>query len=90
MPACVECGKTMEMGYTIIENKIYCPDCAEKHPVVVEANRLREKEERAMEIIAEGLWKLTAGDVKKFGPKDKEITKDEFVEVVKRRRLLGR
>jgi len=92
MPVCVECGKSMEMGYTIIENQIYCPECAEKHPVVIEAAKRREKEEAAMEIMAEAFWQLASGgkSVKKLGPKGKELTKEEFKEVVKARRLLFR
>jgi predicted RNA-binding Zn-ribbon protein involved in translation (DUF1610 family) len=92
MPTCVDCGKTIEMGYTVIENKIYCPECAEKHPLVIEANKRREQEEIAMDIMAEAMWALASGgkSVKKLGPKGKELTKEEFKEVVKARRLVFR
>jgi len=72
------------MGYTVIENQIYCPECAEKHPLVIEAAKRREKEEAAMEIMAEAMWQLASG------PKGKELTKEEFKEVVRARRLLLR
>ena len=80
------CGKEMSQGYTVIENKFYCPDCAAKHPVTKAAEERRQKEEMAAEIEAEAMWKQVMGDIKTATVRGKEITKDEFVEIMKRRR----
>jgi len=80
------CGKEMSQGYTVIENKFYCPDCAAKHPVTKAAEERREKEQLAAEIEAEAMWNQVVGDKRSTTKKGKEITKDEFVEIVKSRR----
>ncbi len=72
----------MRVGYVVIDNQIYCPYCAEKHPRVQEMRRRIAMEEKMNEIIAEALWKLSVGDKEEY----KGVKKQDFINYIKARR----
>ena len=88
MVKCVSCGKEMEMGYTIIDNKIYCPECAEKHPVIVEMRKRREAFEKVMDVLGRMEFQKLSGGKKEITVSGRKITEDEYVLYYKHREMM--
>lgn len=85
----------MDQGYTVIpndagESEFFCPECELEHPRVIEAQKEKEKDEVAREIIAEALWNQAVGKAESKQVKGKKITKGEFKRKLREGRILGR
>ena len=85
---CVNCGREVSMGYTIIENKAYCPECTEKHPVIVEQKKRREAFDKVMDILARREFQQLSGGKPEITVSGRTITEDDYVLYYKQREML--